>query len=93
MAQQVKDVVLSLRQLGSLMRHRFDPQPRTMDEGSGIRFNSWSRNCHMPWLRPKRGEKKNIKRKSNTDSAGLLAWVYKEHFSIKMSKMQTNLNR
>ena len=37
MAQRVKDPVLSLQQLGSLLWHRFD---------------SWPRNFHMPWAQP-----------------------------------------
>ena len=39
MAQQVKDLVLSLQQLRSLLVHRFDP---------------WPENFHMPRLWPKR---------------------------------------
>ena len=39
MAQQVKDLVLSLQQLGLLLWYRFDP---------------WPGNFHMPWLWPKK---------------------------------------
>ena len=36
--QQVKDLALSVQELGSLLWHRFDP---------------WPRNFHMPWVQPK----------------------------------------
>ena len=39
MVQQVKDLVLSLQQLGSLLWHKLD---------------SWPRNFHMPWAWPKK---------------------------------------
>ena len=46
MAQQVKDPVLSLQQLRSLLRHRFDP---------------WPRNLHMPQVCPPPKKKKKEK--------------------------------
>ena len=36
MAQWVKDLVLSLQQLGSLLRHGFDPWPDKVGYGSSI---------------------------------------------------------
>ena len=43
MVQQVKDLVLSPQQLGSLLWHGFD---------------LWPRNFHMPWVQQKKKKKK-----------------------------------
>ena len=48
MAQRVKDLVLSLQWLRSLLWHRFQP---------------WPRNFHMPWAWPKRKKKSSVKRR------------------------------
>ena len=43
MAQQVKDLVLSLQWLGSLL---------------WILFDSWLRNFHTPWVQPKKKKRR-----------------------------------
>ena len=50
MAQQVKDLTLSLQQLGSLLWNEFDP---------------WPRNFHMLQERPKKKKKERKKERKN----------------------------
>lgn len=52
MARQVKDVVLSLQWLGSLLWHKFSP---------------WPGNLCMLWVRPKNKKKKIVILKRSTD--------------------------
>ena len=61
MAQQVKHLVLSLRQ------HRFDPQPSAVGQDLEspqlqLGLNPWPGNFYMPWVWP---EKKNKTNKTN----------------------------
>jgi len=73
-AQQVKDLALSLQRLRLLLWHRFDP---------------WLGNFHMPWAQAKKKEEKRKKRKRtkkkkkkvHKTSFALISIGKKEHFT------------
>ena len=62
MAKQVKDLTLSLWQLGLLLRYSFDRWPSALLQLGhrlqlGLRFDPSPGNFHMPWVWPKKKKK------------------------------------